>query len=352
MFYAVPETIYRKQPQYRTTEEDITRLLLEGPTVFHQHATVIPYLLFQNGRVAGRFALIQDRNLSGIVQVSFFEAESGLIRPLEKIQEKARAMFPDCGRMVVGLNGHINYGAGFLTERFDLPPLFGLPYTSDYYRDYFQDLKSHQMVTYRFPVGAFCGMLSDFAARIRRHPVRVRMMNKKKLKEDLSVYTALNNACFEGHPFWATRLPEEDFELFHPFRFLIKEENLLFAEINGKPAGFLLWYPDFNQMLNSRQHLGIRHVLLYHGRNPIDTFRLTQIAVLPEYRRMGVELALYHALSTRVRNRYAHGEGGFIFGQNVNSILMSERYIKRATGINPLPYRRFSVYETALPRVL
>jgi len=62
-FYKIPEEIYKNNRFYRASEHDITKLLVEGPTAFHQHAIVHSYLILQDGTVSGRFSLIHDQKL-------------------------------------------------------------------------------------------------------------------------------------------------------------------------------------------------------------------------------------------------------------------------------------------------
>lgn len=348
-FYNTCKEIYKDNIFHRSTEDDIIQLLIEGPTVFHDHASVNPYLVLEDDRVVGRFALIHDQKLSDYVQVSFFEALPGLSSLVETILDQAKALYPDCSRIVFGLNGHLNYGAGILLNRFDEAPVFGLPYSPDYYQDYFKEFKKRTMVSYRFSMAPFLKYHDRVGANLDFGGITVRKMNKKKLRQEIEIYTHLNNACFPGHPFWADREVEEDFELFHPFRFLIKEENLLIAELDGEPIGFFLWYPDFNQLVKGDQHLGLPHVLRYHFADPINTFRFTEIAVLPKHKiSQATQAMILHAIPYLNRLGYTYGEGGFIFEENRSSIIMTRRFIERATGKKVEPYRQYAVFEGEL----
>ena len=348
-FYRIPEEIYKVNGYYRASEYDITRLLVEGPSAFRQHATIHSYLILQKEKVAGRFTLIRDQKLPEYVQVSFFEAQPGLPGIAGQILEKARALFPGCKKIVVGLNGHLNYGAGMLASNFIEAPVFGLPYNYEYYPDYFRDFRKIPLVSYKFPLDPFVDYHRRMSADQDFKGITVRKLNKGKLRQDIEIYTYLNNACFSGHPFWAERSVEEDFELFYPFRFLIREENLLFAEKDGKPIGFLLWYPDFNQLLKGHQHLGIRHVIKHLLTRSIDTFRLTEIAVLPEHiRSCAVQAMILTAIPYIGKNGIRYGEGGFIFEENTGSINMTRRFLERATGLRMEPHRHYCLFEGPL----
>ena len=145
-FYGIASDIYRDNTLYRSTDYDIQRLLLEGNSAFHIHASVDAYLIQEGESHIGRFALIYDQKLPEYVQVSFFEALPQLDDIATLISEMAREKYPDCKKIVVGINGHLNYGAGILLNAFDEAPVFGLPYNPDYYQEYFSDFTKKTMV--------------------------------------------------------------------------------------------------------------------------------------------------------------------------------------------------------------
>jgi len=332
-FYSLPERIYQNNNCYRTTENDLVKLLIEGHSFFHTHAKVLPFIVIYQDSVLARFALIQDEKLAEYVQVSFFEAYPQIEGLLDIILSQIKESFPIKKKYIIGLNGHLNYGAGFLLNKFDEPPLFGLSYSPLYYQDYFTSLIKHEMVSFKFSMEGS----HDYVTKAKeRHDIKnfhVRPFNKKKLIEEVKIYTYLNNVCFHDHPFWTERHWKEDYELFFAFRFLIKEENMLFIEFNNKPIGFLLWYPDFNKLVSSKRSFNIFDILRYKIMNPIRTLRFTEIGVLPEYRKSPAVLALIYKLTlSYLKHDYDFCEGGFIFQQNKNSIQMTIRYLERSFG--------------------
>ncbi len=348
-FHGIPRDVYKDNVLYRGTEDDITKLIVQGPSVFHSHASVCSFLIQESNVTVGRFSLIVDQKLPEYVQVAFFEAFPGLPDIVRIVKEKAKEISPRCKRIVFGINGHLNYGAGFLMNQFNEAPVFGLPYTQEYYKDYFRDLEKRTMVSYRFSTEPFFKYYEKLGGKPDFDGITVRTMNKRKLRRDTEIYTYLNNACFPGHPFWADRDPKEDYELFYPFRFLIKEENLLFAEKDGQPIGFFLWYPDFNQLVNGGRALGPGHVLRYHLTHSIDTFRFTEIAVLPKCKVSHAVQAMILFATPYIRNAgIKFGEGGFIFEENRNSIMMTRRFLERVTGEKMEPYHHYAVFESEL----
>ncbi len=349
LFYELTKKVYKDNNCYRATEDDLIKLIIEGPTCFHSHAKVLAFLVLEGNDVVARFVLIYDKLLFSYVQISFFEAFPGLTNLLENIIVLIKRYFPTQRRFVVGLNGHLNYGAGFLLNRFDEPPLFGLSYSPPYYPNYFCSLKKHLLMSFRFSIDRQHKYLAVSETKYSFGNFKVRRFSKKKLKEEIKIYTYLNNACFHAHPFWANRSWEEDYELFHSFRFLINEENLLFVENNGKPIGFLLWYPDFNLLVSNQRGFNLFDIVKYRFKNPINTLRFTEIGILPKYRRTLAVLALIREMALFwVKDKYDYCECGFIFQENKESIRMTRRYLERITGQKLEPYRYFAVYEGEL----
>ncbi len=348
-FHRFPHHVYRDVPQHRSTEDDVMAMLVERRSAYLEHASVDPFLLMEGRRLVGRLALIHDRKNPAYVQVAFFEALPGLRDLLEPILLKARALHPQCSKIVVGLHGHLNYGAGFLVDPHDLPPVFGLPWTPAYYLDYFDALTRRDMVSFRFDNESFYKLEAAVGPSLDLGGIRIRTMDRSQLAREVDLYTWLNNACFQRHPYWADRTTTEDWELFHPFRFLMKDENLIFAEENGLPVGFLLWYPDFNELVKGDEPLGLRHVARYHLRNPIRSVRLTEIAVHPKCRNRGVVPGMIMQMIRSVRaGGYAFCEGGFIFEENKDSMGMTLRYLAKAFGGELEPTRRYCVFDGEL----
>lgn len=347
-FSQIQRNIYQDNPCFRATEAGVETLLIHGPTAFHQHAQVKPFLLKDTQSTVGRFALIHDEKRPDIVQVSFFEAIAGLGNVLEVIKEQAYRFFPHCRKLVVGLNGHLNYGAGLLLDHFDEPPVFGLPYSLDYYPDYFKALLAKKLVSFQIPIARF----HEWSVQYRRPRVlkglTLRFMDKRQIRRDVAIYTWLNNQAFQKHPYWANRTEAEDYELFYPFRFLLDNENMVIAEFNNQPVGFFLWYPDFNQLVRSQRDLNLWDLIRFRLKNPIDTCRFTEIGVLPRFQGTPVALAMIDKAFPYMKKwGYKNCEAGFIFEENKPSLLFTKR-IMRHCGLPTEPHRQYTVYEGAL----
>lgn len=353
-FFEIGAEIYRSNSYYRSTEEDLVRMLINGPSLFHHHAEIQPFLIFKGEELLGRFAFVHDQRLEEYVQVAFFELKPGTWNPVSEIENEAKLLFPRAGKIVFGLQGHLNYGAGFLLSHFDQIPVFGLPYSLPHYSKLFEGYSKRKMESFRFSMDADLALFSRLSQRLAKNEISVRKLNMNNLKEDIHLYTKLNNLCFPEHPYWSDRDGEEDYELFESFRHLLRPENFLFAMHKGREVGFLMWFPDFNQLIKRDRELKCAHalsldVLRFRFANPIKQFRLTEIAVLPEFRNKGAELAMMHQMTKDVLAAgYKEGIGGFIFEENRDSINLAMRYAERFTGKKALNDAEFAVFERSL----
>ena len=94
--------VYEGNPHYRGTQNSVERLILLGPTAFHDHTRVLTYLVLDSGETLARFALIHDNRLPDYVQVAYFEARPGLTGLWDLIAREASIRFPEVSRTVVG----------------------------------------------------------------------------------------------------------------------------------------------------------------------------------------------------------------------------------------------------------
>lgn len=349
VFAKVAADVYRDNAYFRGTDASVENLVLSSGSTFSKHATVKLFVVRDGNNLVARFALIHDRWLPDYVQVAYFEAQKGLGDIFSIIKKEIYKHFTRCHKVMVGLNGHLNYGAGILMNRFDETPVFGLPYNPCYYAGYFKELQCRKMASFRLTVEAYAAWAASYSPQKELPGLNIRFMDKQQIKAESAVYTLLNNQAFTNHPYWAKRDKEEDLELFYPFRFLLDNENLIFAEINGKPVGFFLWYPDFNQLVSSQRDLNVFDVLKYRlGKTP-DTMRFTEIGVIPEYQRSPVALALINkSLPALHEKGFKYCEGGFIFEENQASMALVKRMLQRCYGVEPEIYRQYATFETTL----
>lgn len=347
-FYQIENIVYADYPQFRSSYADIMHNMVEGKSSFCKHATVLPYLITKSGQVIGRFTFIHDQNLSNYVQVAFFEALPEIEDLAEEIKSTAGKLFSCCHYLVAGLNGHLNYGAGFLLNRFDETPIIELPFTPSYYPDYFRSFKEKRISTFHFNMEEFYSWGRRERKVAKPTGINVRIADSNELLRESKIYAELNNACFSQHLYWSDRTSEEDYEQFLSLGPFFRGEYLLFAEFNGQPVGYLFWLPDLNEILGKDELPGPKQLQIIQNGYKFNTYRYSEIAVLPKFRGF-VTLALFLEMLVHVEKLGCiYGEGGIIFEENQASLAMFNRYYKRIYSCETEPYRNLAVYECEL----
>jgi GNAT superfamily N-acetyltransferase len=117
------------------------------------------------------------------------------------------------------------------------------------------------------------------------------------------------------------------------------------AEREGKPAGFALGLPDYNEILrglNGRLFpFGIFKLLL--GRKKIKGMRAAVFGLMPEYRHTGLSYLLYSELEKRgIRKGYEWGELSWQLEDN-------DAINRFAASIGARLYKRYRIYERRIP---
>ena len=238
----------------------------------------------------------------------------------------------------------MNYGLGFLSSHYDEACSFGMNYNPAYYNQMFvkAGFETIDLVTYKQDMKHFELPISERMLKRVQSKFTVRTMNYKQFKRDIKIYTELNNDAFKHHLFYFKRNFEEDYELFKPFRILLKEENLLIVEKENKPVGFMLWYPDYNELIPEGKTLSLKTVIDHKVlRKQISTFKIVEIGVIESEQKTGAILALFDALNQMTKNKYAYCESSWILKNNRDS---SNFGLKWSEG----EYKKYAAYTRSI----
>lgn len=355
-FIRFPASLYRNEPLF------VPPIVHERLNFFSQRNplfgfTDVRYLLARDadGRVVGRVTAHVNRRHNEFAKerTGFFgffeciedsEVAASLMGAAESwLRERgmARARGP--------CNFSTNEECGFLAEGFDRAPAIMMTYTHRYYLDMMTALgytSAKNLLAYEctYPDG-LPAHLTRIADRIReRTGVTLRPLDMKRFERDVATAFGLYNAAWEQN--WGfVPMTEEEFRFqAKDLKSVINPQIVLLAEKNGTAVGFSLALPDFNivfkKMGGGFFPFGIFHFLL--GRRSIHHARVLALGVLPEYRRTGVDILLYHdSIRAGFGQGYRTSEMSWILEDNEFMC----RAIERMGGVVTKVYR---IYEKAL----
>ena len=163
----------------------------------------------------------------------------------------------------------------------------------------------------------------------------------KKFFEDASLVRNLYNKCWSEN--WGfIPLDDQDFAyMAKDMKSMVDADFLLVAEMEGKPIGFSLTIPDFNQATQSLKGklLPFGWLKFLLAKRKINYARTILMGVLPEYRKLGIDMVMvFKTMQAAFDKGITAGECSWILADNrsMNKIL---------EGYGADKYKTYRVYE-------
>jgi GNAT superfamily N-acetyltransferase len=335
------------------------KLLSTSKNPIYQHSKLEMFLAEREGEIVGRIAAITNGNHNKKYQdkvgfFGFFECENNP-ETAQKLFEAAHVWLKKQGMNAVRgpVNPSMNDEAALLVEGFDTPPVILTTYNPPYYAHLIESAgyaKAKDMYAYRLRHESYQNdKMKRLQAAIReRYKITIREINikdKAQLQKDAQTIKEIYNSAWAEN--WGI-VPFTDAE----FDALVKDLKpvadpriIYFAEVEGKPAGFMLALPDINRaMIHNRSGslIGAGWQLLTK-RKEIDLCRIIVMGVLPEYQKFGIDAVMYYEIEERSRAHYpAGGEASWIAEDN---IAMNRALTKTMNGER---YKTYRIYERSI----
>ncbi len=323
--------VYENNPCYRDSLSRTVKSILQSKLEICNSSWIQGVMIKEKGQiVAACLYCIVDR-MEDTLQMAYFESLENKEEAVHLLIDYGRKIAQDHGiqKILIGLNLHVNYGLGFLASHFQTAQSLGSAYHPPYYVKYFAPLATEtiDLISYQANMGFFDFKLNQRVKDRIRSKYQVRKANFKKLEQEAKHYTRINNQAFQTHRFYYQRRVEEDLELFKEYRLFLKEENLLFLQYEDEPVGFMLWYPDFNQLTKPGETLGVKALIksrLFPTK--INRFKLVELGVVPKHQKSGGVWLLFDQCYQIVKDRYEICESGWILDENKDSKAFGERW--------------------------
>lgn len=299
--------------------------LFKGKTSFTNGKQVDVVYVEEAGKILCEGMIVYTEKLPEYIQLSFFVSR-------ENVQEAVQMLLDTvtetgkrygCTRMVVGLNGHVNYGLGLLASGYEKKNSFAAAINPAYFHGYFKGFEAYTMSSYK--IARISDQMDRYAALFRKveKNYTFRTFDKKHFERDAKVYTDLNNKCFNRHRYYYPRTYQEDIEMLKELFLFMKEDSLIFAYDGEEPVAFIMWYPDYNELAKPGEAFGAKHFIRkILCKNKLETAKVMEYGVLEEYRTVGMPLVLIHQVSLIVKEKYpgiTKGETSWVMDQNEDS---------------------------------
>jgi len=351
-FVKFPWRVYRGDPNWvPPLIADRLEYLNPAKGSFFKIADVALFLARRGREVVGTIAAFVNRQR--VERLGRPEGGFGFFEVVEDYAVAERLLDAACewlrARGMTSLRGPTSFTdfecPGVLVEGADCPPVMLEAHTPPYYKDFLEHYgmeKAEDLYAWRAfrsqigeeleNIPPELGRVAEVARRIAN--VTIRKARLDRWDEEVTAAHYLFNATLNHLPDYIPMTEAEFRRMAGQLRPFLDPDLALFAEVEGRPIGFCVAFPDVNRVLirlNGRlfpfNWLKIRR---YIRQVDVVTFKL--MGVLEQYRRRGIDALLYlEAIRAVYEKGYAWLEGSVTseFNPMVNLIahrLGAERY--------------------------
>lgn len=354
-FLQLPYRIYRDDPnQVFPLIDELKTFFDRKKNPFFNHAVAEQWIARdESGTVVGRIAAAvdqysNDHQKEEVGFFGFYEADDNL--------ELAHLLLNTARTWIASQKMQTMRGPGCFTSNHDWfgvqvdglfnRPVVGMPYNPRYYLQHFEDfglLKAKDLYAWHMVSdGELPEKIQRLIDRVIDRPgLVIRNLDMSRFEEEASLLRTLYNGSWSSN--WGfIPMDDEDFAYSaKDMKSMVDPAYIKIAELDGKPVGFSVTFPDFNiatQPMKGRMYpFGWLKFLM--AKRTINYARMPLMGVLPEYRKMGVDMALvYRTLQAVFEKGITSGECSWILEDNkaMNRIL---------EGYGAQMYKTYRIYE-------
>jgi len=356
-FVELPYTIYANDPHWvAPLEREVKAFIDPAQHPFYLHGSAKALVARRGGQVVGRVLVSDDPryNLQHDTNIGCF----GMFESIDDQQvtdallDAAQAWLASRGRtQIMGpIDYSTNYACGLLIDGFDAPPRVMMNHQPAYYRGLLESWgleKAKDLYAWWFE-DEF-NMLEHWRDRAKRLAARsgitIRPFRRDDFDAEVERCMEVYNQSWEKSWGFVKMTEAEFYHLADQLRSLAETDLLLLAESDGRPVGFSMTLPDFNEALKpvkgrlTKYGLPIGLARFLWEKRRIRTARFAVLGILEAFRRRGVaELLILNTLDTgRNKLHYTGAELGWTLEDND----LINRAIEKVGGRRYKTYRLF-----------
>ncbi len=326
---------------------------------FYKNAEIKLFIAEKDGKIAGRIAAVENR-----AHNQFHEDKIGFYGFFECIEDQAVAneLFKTAetwlksrgfDQMQGPMNPSTNHECGLLVRGQSQHPTIMTTWNPKYYEelhDQYGLTKAKDLVAYIIAKEKNTELpprVVEYVKRLRAENSRVtfRDFNVKDFQNEVDRCFEIYNSAWEKNWGFFPMTKEEFAFAAKDMKMILDPRMAFIAEVDGKPAGFMLALPDLNHVFKRIPSgklfpTGIFKLLI--GKKMVKSVRIVTLGVKPEFRGSGIfALFTYEAFERANRFGYLAGEASWVLEDNV---AMNKPWQDLGA---PL-YRRWRIYQKAL----
>lgn len=257
-FIEIPWHIYANDPMWVPPLRLERRFHFSRFNPFFRHGEWQAWVAYQNGQPVGRISAQIDS-----LHQERYGADSGHFGLLECIDNpevfaalmlhaEAWLASRQIRRISGPFNLSINQECGILVDGFDTPPVVMMPHSPRWYGRLLEEqgyLPVKDLLAYKvrvdFEIPRVMQMLINrFSAKIK-----LRTLRRDQFDQEMEVLRDIFNDAWSENWGFIPFTREEFAELGSSLRLLVPDYLIQIAEVEGKPAAFMVGLPNFNEIL-------------------------------------------------------------------------------------------------------
>lgn len=345
-FYDIVNRIYKDNEYYvHPIKKDYIKYIQGQNNDLKELPHKLLMVVSENGEVLGRLVVFIDTILNDLkgLKVGYL-AEYEAIDNLEVSRTLLQAACDylkengiDTVKGPVSLPGGDD-NRGFIIDNFERMPSIMNVYNMPYYNEQFVDfgfLKYHDVFAYRAEIKELKGrieklekLLPQIQKRYGFHVDSADVKHNLKREAD-AVYQVIADAMPEDWEDFRPTTYEEIENVIKAITPFVDEELIIIARNDeGRPIGFALSLPDYNEILiDFKGKLGLKEKIKFlKKRHSLQRIRMFVLFVVPDYHDKGVSSAIYYKCYLNgVKKGYTVLEGSTIWDYNQRMINDIER---------------------------
>jgi GNAT superfamily N-acetyltransferase len=357
LFINMPWMIYKYDSTWVPPLKMALSDMLNPKHPFYETGTVQCFLAFKDRDVVGRIMAINPRAYNDYHQsqagfFGFFESTNDQ-EVADLLLQTAEDWIKEQGLNEIQgpFNLSSNYESGLLVKGFDDPPQIMMTYNPKYYPSFFDKRdykKAMDLLAYNvsYPVTMPEIILKIVDRAEKKSRITYRYFNKKDFDQEIKRMFEIYNDAWEKNWGFVPMTEKEFKHTAKDLKMILNEKLVLFVEVDGETAGFIVGLPDLHQVFKkiptgSLLPTGIFKILNF--KKHITRMRVPTMGVKQKYRRLGLETLLYRKCQQEAEKTgmFTHCEASWILEDNINMNRPLQRMGFEA-------YKTYRIYQKSL----
>ncbi|MER2513454.1 MAG: N-acetyltransferase [Nitrosomonas ureae] len=257
-FIDVPWHIYANDPMWVPPLRLERRFHFSRYNPFFKHGEWQAWVAFQNGRPVGRISaqidsLHQERYGTDSGHFGLMECiDNSEVFAALMLHAEAWLASRQIRRISGPFNLSINQECGILVDGFDTPPAVMMPHSARWYDRLLTEQEYHpakDLLAYRIRVDFEIPHIMQILINRFSSQITIRTLRRDRFDEEMETLRDIFNDAWSENWGFIPFTQEEFAELGSSLRLLLPDEFIQIAEVNGKPAAFMVGLPNLNEVL-------------------------------------------------------------------------------------------------------